>query len=247
MGYVFGKAFWWILLALVLGAIIGYYWNGWRRKRWVDSSSTSSSFAGVGGGGDVATDETLRLRTRVAELRSDCETATARVAELEAELADCRAAAATPSDDTADDDTAGDDTADDDTADQDTAAEVATGMAPVQGFAALDDAGDVGGADPGYDLDAAAAAIGKKIKADDLKVVEGIGPKIEQLIHAGGITTWAGLAAAPIERLQEILDAAGERYRIHDPGTWPRQAGLLAEGRWEDFQQLTDDLTGGRE
>lgn len=81
---------------------------------------------------------------------------------------------------------------------------------------------------------------------NDLKVVEGIGPKIEQLLKAGGIQNWSDLAAAPVSRLQEILDAAGDRYRIHDPGTWPRQAELLAKGDFAAFREYTDFLQGGK-
>ena len=83
-------------------------------------------------------------------------------------------------------------------------------------------------------------------KLDDLKIVEGIGPKIEQLLKDGGINTWAELAAAPVERLKEILDAAGPRYQIHDPSTWPAQAKFAAEGKWEDLKDYQDMLTGGR-
>ena len=38
-----------------------------------------------------------------------------------------------------------------------------------------------------FDADLAASVYGKKIKQDDLKIVEGIGPKIEELFHAAGI------------------------------------------------------------
>ena len=55
---------------------------------------------------------------------------------------------------------------------------------------------------------------GKKIKQDDLKLVEGIGPKIEGLLHDIGITTWRELADAPTEKVQEMLDAAGPRYLV---------------------------------
>lgn len=81
---------------------------------------------------------------------------------------------------------------------------------------------------------------------NDLKVVEGIGPKIEQLLKEGGIGNWTDLAAAPVTRLQEILDGAGDRYRIHDPATWPRQAELLANGDFTAFKEYTDFLQGGK-
>ena len=96
-----------------------------------------------------------------------------------------------------------------------------------------------------FDAAAAKAAIGKKVVADDLKVVEGIGPKIEQLFHAGGIKTWHQLSLASIEKCQAILDTGGKRYEIHNPSTWPKQAGLAFEGKWEELNTLQDRLDGG--
>ncbi len=88
-------------------------------------------------------------------------------------------------------------------------------------------------------------AIGK-VKQDDLKIVEGIGPKIEGLLQAGGFDTWAKLGDAPIEALQAILDEAGSRYRMHNPGTWPAQAKMAAEGKWEELKKWQDELDGGK-
>ena len=75
--------------------------------------------------------------------------------------------------------------------------------------------------EPELDFNAglAKAAIGKKVVADDLKVVEGIGPKIEQLFHNEGIKTWYQLSEASIERCQAVLDTGGKRYEIHNPST----------------------------
>ncbi len=82
--------------------------------------------------------------------------------------------------------------------------------------------------------------------ADDLKKIEGIGPKIEGLLNSADISRWAELAETPVVRLQEILKSAGERYRIHDPTTWPDQAELAAQGRWEELRQYQDLFQGGR-
>ncbi len=80
---------------------------------------------------------------------------------------------------------------------------------------------------------------------DDLKRIEGIGPKMEQVLHAAGITTFAELAARTPEELQAILDAAGVR-RITSPETWAEQAKLAAEGRWDELEALQASLKGGR-
>lgn len=88
---------------------------------------------------------------------------------------------------------------------------------------------------------------GKKIKQDDLKMVEGIGPKIEGLLHDIGIKTWRELADAPEAKVQQMLDDAGPRYRIHSPSTWAKQAGLAADAKWAELEKLQDELDGGKE
>lgn len=86
----------------------------------------------------------------------------------------------------------------------------------------------------------------KKWKQDDLKAIEGIGPKIEALFIQAGIKTWDDLADAKVEKLKEILHAAGDKYRLADPTTWPAQAELAAEGRWHELQIYQDQLNGGK-
>lgn len=88
---------------------------------------------------------------------------------------------------------------------------------------------------------------GKKIKLDDLKVVEGIGPKIEGLLNAADIKTWADLADAPQEKVQAILDEAGSRYRMHNPATWAKQAVLARDEKWAELEEYQDKLDGGKE
>ncbi len=90
------------------------------------------------------------------------------------------------------------------------------------------------------------AVFGKKIAADDLQIVEGIGPKIKDLLHAGGITTWALLADAKVEQIQSILDAAGDAYSVHNPGTWSKQAALARDGNFAELKALQDVLDGGK-
>ncbi len=81
---------------------------------------------------------------------------------------------------------------------------------------------------------------------DDLTKIEGIGPKISELLQAAGIATFARLAQTESSQLQQILEEAGSRYRLADPETWPQQAGLAAAGKWEELEALQEDLKGGR-
>jgi len=83
-------------------------------------------------------------------------------------------------------------------------------------------------------------------KADDLKKIEGIGPKIASLLKAGGIVTFADLGKAKQTTLKSILADAGKRYQMHDPKTWPKQAKLAAKGSWDALKKLQDELNGGK-
>jgi len=97
-----------------------------------------------------------------------------------------------------------------------------------------------------FNADAAKAAFGKKIKLDDLKVVEGIGPKIEGLFHNFGIKTWHELSNTAVSKCQEVLDSGGERYKIHDPASWPMQAKMCYENKWKELQKWQDEHDHGK-
>lgn len=97
-----------------------------------------------------------------------------------------------------------------------------------------------------FDAAAAKAVFGKKIKENDLKVVEGIGPKIQELFHSHGVNTWKLLSECSIEKCQEVLKSGGERYRIHKPNTWPKQALLAYKGEWSALLKWQDELDGGK-
>ena len=97
-----------------------------------------------------------------------------------------------------------------------------------------------------FDAAAAKAAFGKKIKLDDLKIVEGIGPKIAELFYNDGINTWSMLGEAPVSRLQGILDAQGERYKVHNPETWPMQSKMAYEGKWRELKKWQNEHDYGK-
>lgn len=65
-------------------------------------------------------------------------------------------------------------------------------------------------------------------KGDDLKKLEGVGPKLAEILNEAGITTYASLAETSIEKLKEILEAAGSRYASKDPAPWIAEAKTLA-------------------
>ena len=89
----------------------------------------------------------------------------------------------------------------------------------------------------------AAAPKATKAKADDLKKVEGIGPKIAQTLNDAGISTFAELAKTAPEKISEIIaDVRGN----HVTDTWPAQAKLAADGKWDDLKKWQDELDGGK-
>jgi large subunit ribosomal protein L21 len=99
-------------------------------------------------------------------------------------------------------------------------------------------------ADAPAKAESAASAKAKSHAPDDLVAIEGIGPKIAGILKAAGIATFADLAATDTSRLSDILH--GANLRLADPTTWPEQAQLAAEGKWEEFKALQNSLKGGR-
>ena len=95
-------------------------------------------------------------------------------------------------------------------------------------------------------VDATGANAPEAQGGDDLTRIEGIGPKIAEHLAAAGVTTFAALADASVEQLQTVLDEAGPRYRVHNPGTWPEQAALARDGKDEELAKLQDELKGGK-
>jgi len=87
--------------------------------------------------------------------------------------------------------------------------------------------------------------LGAITEKDDLKKIEGIGPKIEGLCNNNGIYTFEELANTSVSALKHVLKEGGNRYRLANPGTWPMQARLAADGEWEQLDILQDILDGG--
>ncbi|HKK40679.1 MAG TPA: 50S ribosomal protein L21 [Cryomorphaceae bacterium] len=82
-------------------------------------------------------------------------------------------------------------------------------------------------------------------KADDLTKVEGIGPKIAELLNSSGIKSYKDLANTSVEKLNELLSEEGGAYASHNPETWPEQAQLAADGKFDELKEWQDKLEGG--
>lgn len=84
------------------------------------------------------------------------------------------------------------------------------------------------------------------VAPDNLEIIEGIGPKIAEVLAQNGIATFAALAGASSEHLRGLLLAAGRRFAVSDPSTWPAQAALAATGDRDALTAMQADLKGGR-
>ncbi len=86
----------------------------------------------------------------------------------------------------------------------------------------------------------------KSAKADDLKKIEGVGPKAAEALVNAGLDTFAKVAKADSAKMKEILAEASSRLAHLDPGTWSQQADLAANGKWDELKELQDKLDGGK-
>jgi large subunit ribosomal protein L17 len=91
------------------------------------------------------------------------------------------------------------------------------------------------------------AAPAKATKADDLTIIEGLGPKAAEVLNAAGIVTFLELVATPAEKVKEILTSANARVGHLDPTTWGQQAQLAADGKMDELKELQDKLNNGKE
>ena len=85
------------------------------------------------------------------------------------------------------------------------------------------------------------------VEADDLTKIEGIGPKIAEVLSAAGIQSFSDLTSKDAEAIKEILSQAGDQFNTAVPDSWGQQAQLAAEGKFDELKKLQDDLDGGRE
>lgn len=83
------------------------------------------------------------------------------------------------------------------------------------------------------------------INDDNFEIIEGIGPRIAELLRSEGIKTFDQLSKASAEDLRLILNKAN--LRINNPGSWPKQARLAASGDMAELEKYKERLKGGIE
>jgi predicted flap endonuclease-1-like 5' DNA nuclease len=99
-------------------------------------------------------------------------------------------------------------------------------------------------------LAAAAAGYGfTKLKSpngyDNFEIIEGIGPKINEVLHNAGVHTFNQLGTMEIPSISKILDAAGPNFKLANPESWSMQSRLCASGNWAELKRVQDELVAG--
>ena len=95
------------------------------------------------------------------------------------------------------------------------------------------------------DVSAARAAGFNMRHASDLTIIEGIGPKISDLLHANGIESFTQIAQLHVDAMLDLLQRGGPSFRLADPATWGQQASLAAQNRWADLKRFQNELLDG--
>lgn len=84
------------------------------------------------------------------------------------------------------------------------------------------------------------------ITPDDLKIIEGIGPTIEEILHKAGILTFEALAKSEPAEIETIIQIAEPHLHFINASTWPAQARLALNKEWEILRDYQDQLIAGR-
>jgi len=87
----------------------------------------------------------------------------------------------------------------------------------------------------------------KSSGADDLTKIEGVGPKAAEALVAAGLATFADVAKSTEAKIKKILDEAEGRFGMMKPASWPKQAKLAADGKWDELKKWQDEMDGGIE
>jgi predicted flap endonuclease-1-like 5' DNA nuclease len=78
---------------------------------------------------------------------------------------------------------------------------------------------------------------------EDLRAIQGIGPKTQDALYAEGITTYAQLAALSAEELETVVkEKHGVRIRSGATESWPKQAQFLVDGDTDGLETYQKTL-----
>ncbi len=91
---------------------------------------------------------------------------------------------------------------------------------------------------------AAPEPVAEPPKPDDLTLIEGVGPKSAAALAAGGVTTFAQVAAMTPDALEAMIK--GQKVRlVGSTASWPAQAHLAAAGELTALEDLQRRIKSG--
>jgi predicted flap endonuclease-1-like 5' DNA nuclease len=231
--YTLGTWAWWLVLAALIGGVIG----------WLLRSIGAAKNADVA----AAREEAARLRARVAELDGVAASLERTMQDMEVQKAQLPPPAAVAAGSAALAERAA--LVQQVTEQQHWISELRVRLwnseAKNRDLQAVVNSHVVAAAPPEPNLGEAARVLGQPVRLNDFTLIEGIGPAIAHLLVNRGVTTWWSLANADLSLLRSMLAEAGPKYQVHDPTPWPQQARFLANGEWDKFQRLVDALRDG--
>lgn len=91
---------------------------------------------------------------------------------------------------------------------------------------------------PNEIIHATKKVFGYAIRRNDLKIVDGVDPKIEKILHEVGIQTWADLESVDLNYLSNLLKEAG--YPQADPRSWAFESSLARQEKWSELKSFQE-------
>ncbi|MGI9546797.1 MAG: 30S ribosomal protein S2 [Flavobacteriaceae bacterium] len=86
-----------------------------------------------------------------------------------------------------------------------------------------------------------------KTDSDNLTKIEGIGPKAAEALVNAGVESYDKLSKTKAEKIKDILTGASSRMAHLDPTSWPKQAKMAADGKWDELKEWQDKAKAGVE
>ena len=79
---------------------------------------------------------------------------------------------------------------------------------------------------------------------DDLTKIRGIGKATSDLLSRSGITSYRDLYEAEPQRLRQLLDQAGPKFKLIDPSNWSQQAALAMNANSDGLKRWQPESAG---
>ena len=79
---------------------------------------------------------------------------------------------------------------------------------------------------------------------DDLTKIRGIGKATSDLLSRSGITSYRDLYEAEPQRLRQLLDQAGPKFKLIDPSNWSQQAALAMNADSDGLKRWQPESAG---